>query len=266
MTNRADWLEHVIFKLDMYVPRVCITCATVIVLIHYAALAEGSDLDDLKVNRADLVNRPWSALTYAFVHGSHEHMWNNVGGLLTLGCWFEVLNGPMDTIIILLLSIPFGALGHVSVKTNNVKGFSGAVFAFLVCPMVLLALNFKEMPLAWFRLVLYIGLAIVTIIGAFTGSLAGHLGGAASGLLVAFVIGKNILLRRFEKWIALVAACLLQVIPLVVLLYLPEIWPLVLLISVVLCMFIYPVVFKIFRTPLASPVTALHTEHSSQIL
>ena len=84
MTSRANWLENVIFNMDMYVPRVCLTCATVIIILHVmlmhdATIAEDNDLNELKVNRADLVRRPWTTLTYALVHGSDEHMWNNVG-------------------------------------------------------------------------------------------------------------------------------------------------------------------------------------------
>lgn len=147
---------------------------------------------------------------YGFAHKNAEHVWTNVILFALNGAHFEFLHGSPALVALVAVALPAASLAHVFNSPNYVRGFSGVSFAVLVCPPVLLALNWSEMPLRWLRLAVMVPLAIVVMIVQVTAddnvSVASHLGGALAGAAAAIVMGRNLVVEPWEARLSLVAA------------------------------------------------------------
>uniref|UniRef100_A0A7S0NYJ8 Peptidase S54 rhomboid domain-containing protein n=1 Tax=Calcidiscus leptoporus TaxID=127549 RepID=A0A7S0NYJ8_9EUKA len=100
-------------------------------------------------------------------------------------------------------SLLSAALHGVIYPESRVRGTSGAIYAVMFSQLSLLALNWREMPARWLRLIVILVLiaADVSIFWIWRDasiSYAGHLFGAVTGVCVALVLGRNVSLERFE--------------------------------------------------------------------
>jgi membrane associated rhomboid family serine protease len=139
----------------------------------------------------EIVERPWTFVTYMFLHGSFMHILFNMIGLYFFGPRLESRLGSRDFIWMYLLAGLAGALLSFAFEPRAaIVGASGAVFGVLY--------GFAhywpdERIYIWAILpvpsrVLVIALAAMSIYSGFTGAGAGiahfaHLGGFAGGWL-----------------------------------------------------------------------------------
>jgi membrane associated rhomboid family serine protease len=139
----------------------------------------------------EILSRPWSLVTYMFLHGNFMHILFNMIGLFFFGPRLESRIGSRDFIIMYLLAGLVGALLSVAFEPRAaIVGASGAVFGVLY--------GFAhywphERIYIWGVLpvpsrIMVIGLAAISIYSGFAGAGAGiahfaHLGGFAGGWL-----------------------------------------------------------------------------------
>jgi membrane associated rhomboid family serine protease len=137
----------------------------------------------------EILTRPWSLVTYMFLHGSFMHILFNMIGLYFFGPRLESRIGSRDFIVMYLLAGLVGALLSFAFEPRAaIVGASGAVFGVLY--------GFAhywpdERIYIWAILpvpsrVMVIGLAAISIYFGFAGAGAGiahfaHLGGFAGG-------------------------------------------------------------------------------------
>jgi rhomboid protease GluP len=143
------------------------------------------------VTSLTLGGQPWRLLTHMFLHAGLSHLLLNLCSLWLLGVLVEPRVGPPRLALVYLASGVGGglvSLWYHSAGVNSV-GASGAIFGlygFLLALLVSrrLALG-KSDRRAMFGLVLY--LVLSNLISGLTGNIdnAAHLGGLATGLLVA---------------------------------------------------------------------------------
>jgi len=143
------------------------------------------------VSGLTLHGQPWRLVSSQFVHAGLAHLLLNMGSLWLLGLLVEARVGPLRLALVYLASGVGGALASLwwhSAGINSV-GASGAIFGlygFLLALLVSkrLVLN-KSDRRAMLGLVLY--LVLSNLLSGLTGNIdnAAHLGGLATGLLVA---------------------------------------------------------------------------------
>jgi membrane associated rhomboid family serine protease len=138
-----------------------------------------------------VLQRPWTIVTYMFLHGSFTHILFNMIGLYFFGPRLEARIGSRDFILLYLLAGVIGAvLSFFLTPTASIVGASGAVFGVLY--------GFAhywphERIYIWAILpvparVMVLGLAALSIYSGFAGAGSGiahfaHLGGFAGGWL-----------------------------------------------------------------------------------
>ena len=146
----------------------------------------GSNLSDLTLH-----GQPWRLLTYQFVHAGLSHLLLNLFSLWLLGLLVEDRVGPLRLALVYLASGVGGGLASIWWHTGGINsvGASGAIFGLYGLLLVLLVgkrlVLDKSDRRAMLGLVLY--LVLSNLLSGLTGNIdnAAHLGGLATGLLVA---------------------------------------------------------------------------------
>ncbi len=139
----------------------------------------------------EIFQRPWSLITYMFLHGSFMHILFNMIGLFFFGPRLEARIGSRDFILMYILAGLAGALlSFVFEPRAAIVGASGAVFGVLYgfaryWPHERIYI-YAVLPVP--SRVMVIGLAAISIYFGFTGAGAGvahfaHLGGFVGGWL-----------------------------------------------------------------------------------
>jgi len=151
-----------------------------------------------------ILDRPWTLLTYQFLHGSFFHLLFNMIGLFFFGPRLEARIGSGHFLRLYLLSGIGGAVLSVLTPHAAIVGASGAVFGVL--------LGFarywpRERIYIWGVLpvesrILVIVLAALAIWGGFRGggnvAHFAHLGGFVGGWIYLKVLERNSRARRFQ--------------------------------------------------------------------
>jgi len=148
-------------------------------------------------------SEPWRWVTYAWVHALDFplHVTLCLFALLGLGPAFEELFGAGRLLVILLAGVVGAGLAHVAttaVPGPAAIGFSGGIFGLLAGAAVLMPRGVASIPFTPLRLPLAwaVGLLVgwEAVCFAFDWmpgiAHAGHLGGAADGALVAWIMRK----------------------------------------------------------------------------
>ena len=131
----------------------------------------------------------WRLLTAPWLHGSTEHLIGNGIALYILGMMCEAAFGPVQFIVLYVLSGLAGSLVSVLVSAGPSVGASGAIFGLQGAAIVLLRRE-RERLLVRDRRVGFVLLiwAVYSIAGGLTETFidnGAHIGGALGGALVA---------------------------------------------------------------------------------
>ena len=150
-------------------------------------------------------SEPWfRSLLAIFSHVNDTHLWHNILMLTFVGPFLEFTEGFRVMACCVLFGGLMGEAIHGVVKPNTpVRGISGAIYAVWASQLSLLALNWKEMPLRYLRLLICVVLVssdvILYVAARQPGiSYTSHLAGATAGCCISLVLGKNVRLHRFE--------------------------------------------------------------------
>ena len=178
------------------------------VLLNQRALAaEVGAWIELPASLPQLLQRPWTVVTYMFVHGSLWHILWNMLALHVFGRIYLELFSTRHFVGTYLLGGLFGALFFVLaynlfpyfenvVNTAHLVGASAAVLAIVVAAAVrspeyrINLLLVGSVKLSTFAVVTVL-ISVLMLSGDNAGGNFAHLGGALAGFLFAFLLGKG---------------------------------------------------------------------------
>jgi membrane associated rhomboid family serine protease len=140
---------------------------------------------------SDILSRPWTPITYMFVHGGVFHLLFNMLGLFFFGARLEDRWGSREFIkYYLVCGLGGAALSFVFAFNSSVVGASGAVYGI----MLAYAMNWPDdlvyiwgifpIKVKWL-VVIFAAISLLSAFGGSGGSIAhfAHLGGFAAGFL-----------------------------------------------------------------------------------
>jgi uncharacterized protein len=113
-------------KYDWYAFKILIACVAVFVLQNI--FPEITDLFSLDSQLVFL--RPWTMITYMFLHGSFQHIFFNMLALGMFGSLLESIIGGRKFLIIYFVSGIAAGIGSLIFYTSSI-GASGAVYGIL---------------------------------------------------------------------------------------------------------------------------------------
>jgi membrane associated rhomboid family serine protease len=169
-------------------------------IAHFALWPWGADqlaqLPDGSVTAIGF--RPWQLVTYAFMHGSLQHIFFNMFALYMFGGAIEQTFGPRHFTLYYFVCLLTAALTQLLVVKYFTHGFeptlgaSGAIFGLLLAfgmlyPQERLMLIFLPIPIpAWLFVIGYGAVELVLGVGGWQASVAhfAHLGGMLGGFLM----------------------------------------------------------------------------------
>lgn len=176
----------------------------------------------LPADLGTLARRPWTIITYMFMHDSVWHMLGNVLWIWAFGFILQDLTGPGKLIplflyggvaggIFFLLSYNiFPGLRAYSAVATVIGGSAGAM-AIAIATTVL-APNYRLFPMInggiplWVLTLIYIVIDIAMITGSNTGGHIAHLGGAVIGYIFILQLKKgsdwSTPVNNFFSWVS----------------------------------------------------------------
>ncbi len=175
------------YGLTPWVKRLIIANAAVFVLVWLAPVLGAW----LAFAPSRVLMRPWTPVTYMFVHAGFLHLLFNMLGLFFFGPPLEARWGPREFLkYYLICGLGGAALSFVFGLYGSVVGASGAVFGV----MLAFAMNWPNAPIYFWGIFpipakwLVAILAVMSLFSAMSGARDGvahfaHLGGFAAGFL-----------------------------------------------------------------------------------
>lgn len=157
-------------------------------------LVEWFSLDD---NYSALIKKPWSLLTYGFLHADFLHLLMNLIVLYFIGNLFVEYFTEKQLLIFYLLGTFFGGLLFIfsqnyfplfEGKSSILVGASAGISAIFIgvatyIPNYQLKLRFIGFVKLWYLAAFWIGLDVIALIGDNAGGHFAHLGGSLFGFL-----------------------------------------------------------------------------------
>lgn len=213
-----------------YPPLVTAYVVFTCVLLFYGQ----GDLDNLKLSRDSILPRPWTTVTYSLLHSDTEHLWNNMIITIMCGSLYEIFRGHLNTTLFIFIAAQLSGLGHVVLKTNRVKGYSGVGFAYVgfLCLFVA-SFNFegirlsRELKVAFFIFKIVVSSFIMSstlILLPMEGCIEGHAMGALSGILLTIILSHDSSQFVYGAITQSLVLVFTASIPVMTMLYVPETW------------------------------------------
>ena len=99
-------------------------------LVFFLQLVFSQNLGPLILNSSEVLSRPWTLITYAFLHGSFSHLYSNMFSLAIFGSILEKVVGDKNLLKVFLSSAIVSGL-FSTFFYDSVIGASGAVFGIM---------------------------------------------------------------------------------------------------------------------------------------
>lgn len=156
----------------------------------------GFDLSLLALQRNYILSRPWTLISYQFLHISFNHLLFNMLFLYFFGPSFENIVGSNKFLLIYLTSGIIAGLGHILTSFHPVIGASGSLFGIFACLAIMAP--FLKVYLFFFIpmkiahvLILFILIDFIMIGANDHIARIAHLSGAFAGLAWGFQLKKT---------------------------------------------------------------------------
>ncbi|MEM5778618.1 MAG: rhomboid family intramembrane serine protease [Candidatus Aenigmatarchaeota archaeon] len=163
--------------------------------------------NDFSLNSTYFLSRPWTIVTYIFLHGSFEHLFYNMFALGLFGSALESIIGSKKFLITFFISGIIAGLGSLIFYSSSI-GASGAVYGILgalavLRPRMTVYIGFVPLPIAmavtFWAIGDLIGLFFPTDLIAYAAHLFGLCFGLIYGLKLRKIYGEKFFGKKKEE-------------------------------------------------------------------
>lgn len=192
-------------KYNWYALKLLAVCVIVFIIQNiYQGLTDQFALDS-----SQFLSRPWTIITYIFLHGSFEHLFYNMFALGLFGSILERVIGSKKFLLTFFISGIIAGIGSIIFYTSSI-GASGAIYGILgalavLRPRMTVYVSFVPLPMA----IAVIFWAAGDLLGLFSPSdligHAAHLSGLFFGLIYGLILRKDykeIIVKKPKKEIS----------------------------------------------------------------
>eukprot|EP00929_Paragymnodinium_shiwhaense_P093311 TRINITY_DN5345_c0_g1_i2.p1 TRINITY_DN5345_c0_g1~~TRINITY_DN5345_c0_g1_i2.p1 ORF type:complete len:756 (+),score=178.16 TRINITY_DN5345_c0_g1_i2:119-2386(+) len=165
-------------------------------------------LTGLAVHRdcEDLRFQVWRWFTYQYSHLGVRHVTVNCLMNLLLGVQLEEFHGTLRMMVMYNIGVFGGAMcSLVNDVHSEVVGMSGGCYALFGMHLGDLVLNWRQRRFKWAKVALLLILALYDVLtavmtnGKASVSHSAHFGGYVAGLFISIIIGRNAVVKRWER-------------------------------------------------------------------
>jgi hypothetical protein len=172
-------------KYDWYALKLVAICVIVFILQNVF----GSLTDEFSLDSTTFFSRPWTIVSYIFLHASFEHLFYNMFALALFGSVLERIIGSKKFLLTFFISGIIAGVGSLIFYTSSI-GASGAIYGIMgalavIRPRMTVYVTFIPLPMA----LAVIFWAAGDLLGLFSPSdLIAH-GAHLSGLVFGLIYG-----------------------------------------------------------------------------
>jgi membrane associated rhomboid family serine protease len=130
-THESNWRDRMPFNLPVSYSGIILLICIIIYLV--SLVAPGFVYGYLALNPDYLMQRPWTLITYMFVHANFDHLFWNMLFLFFFGMELERRVGDLRFLQIYLLSGIVAAIAQMLIASGGLVGASGALYGVLGC-------------------------------------------------------------------------------------------------------------------------------------
>jgi len=163
--------------------------------------------NEFSLNSSYFLFKPWTIVTYIFLHGSFQHLFYNMLALGLFGSILEKIIGSKKFLIVFFVSGIFAGIGSLIFYSSSI-GASGAIYGILgvlavLRPRMIVYFSFIPLPLAlavtFWAIGDLIGLFLPTDLIAYAAHLFGLIFGLLYGLKLRKKYGETIFRKKKEE-------------------------------------------------------------------
>ena len=192
--GKSSWRDRISSGLPIsYTGLILLIC---VVVYFLSLIAPGFVYSYLALNPDHLMQRPWTLITYMFVHASFDHLFWNMLFLFFFGMELERRVGDLKFLQIYLLSGIVAATAQMLISSGSLVGASGALYGALGCLAIIApeirVLIFFVIPLSIRAAVVLFALIDFLTMGA-SDNIAhmAHIAGLLVGLAFGYAMKKQ---------------------------------------------------------------------------
>lgn len=193
-SGESSWRDRISSGLPIsYTGLILLIC---VVVYFLSLIAPGFVYSYLALNPDHLMQRPWTLITYMFVHASFDHLFWNMLFLFFFGMELERRVGDLKFLQIYLLSGIVAATAQMLISSGSLVGASGALYGALGCLAIIApeirVLIFFVIPLSIRAAVVLFALIDFLTMGA-SDNIAhmAHIAGLLVGLAFGYAMKKQ---------------------------------------------------------------------------
>lgn len=164
----------------------------------------------MPLNERELIYKPWTLITYMFLHVDFFHLLFNLLLLYFTGTLFQSILGEKRLLYLYIISGLFGSLSLLvaqfvfpALSSGYLMGASASVMG-IIAAQAIYTPNFSvnvffviQIPFKYFAIITFI-LSTLVDFSFNTGGKITHIGGALFGLLYAYYLKKGIDIKSFS--------------------------------------------------------------------
>ncbi|NIM46716.1 MAG: rhomboid family intramembrane serine protease [Candidatus Aenigmarchaeota archaeon] len=186
-------------KYNWYAIKIVIICVIVFILQFILPIT-----DNFALISSEFLFKPWTIVTYIFLHGSPSHIFGNMFALALFGSILEKLIGGKKFLIVFFVSGIIAGIGSILFYGASI-GASGAIYGIfgtlaILRPRMTVYMGFGA-PMPMIAAVFF--WALLDFLGFFTAldnvAYAAHLFGLAFGLIYGFYLKKEYGEKRSKR-------------------------------------------------------------------
>ncbi len=186
--HENSWRDRMPFNLPVSYSGIILLICIIIYLV--SLVVPGFVYGYLALNPDYLMQRPWTLITYMFVHANFDHLFWNMLFLFFFGMELERRVGDMRFLQIYLLSGVVAAIAQMLIASGGLVGASGALYGVLGC-LAIIAPEIRVLLFFVIPLSIRVSVVVFALIDFLTMGSADNIAHMAhiTGLLVGLAFG-----------------------------------------------------------------------------
>ena len=181
------------------------TAIKIVIVISFVFLLQSifpNQMENFILKSSGALQKPWTLITYIFLHGSFSHLYSNMFALALFGSILEKVIGDKNFLKVFFLTGIFSGIISIFFY-NGVIGASGAIYGIMgILAVVRPKLVVWVFGVPMYMIIVVVLYSLLDLGGVFyptNVANVGHISGLAAGLIIGLLWKKKYVMKEPKK-------------------------------------------------------------------